>query len=183
MNNAPASDNPGQKTVMRLYGAFSASVILMCVPLWSAAALSVVLLTGVLIAALIIRKQAAPQSLIENHMIYMIRTIWITCLLCLAALLPGGMYLISVLDLSAIIPCAGPLSDMLAAQSANPDIAALSRVIAPCRDTLIANNMAALITATFIAAAPPLLYLVLRISRGLSRAAKGYRIANPRTWL
>jgi len=59
--------SPEQKPIVRLYAAFVASVLLSFVPHFFFAAVALLLFTGVMIAAYIMRGRAGEQSLTENH--------------------------------------------------------------------------------------------------------------------
>jgi len=59
------------------------------------------------------------------------------------------------------------------------DIYALTE---PCLGNFIDENKVLLINTTVIAGGPIVLYMAFRMIKGLMRAHKGYRLANPKDW-
>ncbi len=171
-----------KKALLQIYGALGASLILSVVPTIAAAALSLILLTGVMIAAYVMRKKHEIGSLSANHMTFIIRTIWISSLFAIVTMTIGCAYLLAFIDNTPLSPCISHLMN-LGTQAASMDMMALMRVFDPCLDDYTTINMKAFIVSGFIAAAPILIYFLVRYVRGLSRAMKGYRVAKPLSWL
>ncbi len=178
----PTSKNPETKTIMRVYGAFVAALLLSLAPDPVFAFVALLIFTGVMIAAYMIRKRSEEDSLTENHMTWIIRTIWIVCLFALVTVTAGSFYLWSRIDFTAIQPCAEKAGDLIASQVGEPGTMELLAIIEPCEKAFVQDNRMPLIMATAIAALPLLLYLVLRLTKGIARAAKGYRLADIKSW-
>ncbi len=178
----PTSKNPEVKSIIRIYGAFVASLLMSFVPDPVFAVIAAVFFTGVLAAAYLVRRKAEPESLTENHMTWIIRTIWIVCLFSLATIAAGGVYLWTQVDYSAIQPCAETAGDLVMARNGNIEARELVAIMEPCKRAFLDDNRIALIIATITAAFPLVLYLILRLTKGISRASKGYRLANPKEW-
>mgnify|MGYP001410192685 CR=1 FL=1 len=181
MSNHPLTPehdpDPQRKTVLNLYAALAVSIILTFMPNTIMAIVSLVFVIGVLVASYSIRKKAEPESLAENHATYIIRTIWIASFISVITLGIGAVILLNDIDYSAFGGC--PIDLEFAASA---DYMQLWEVMQPCYDTFITDNWNILIISGAITILPILLYLVIRFVKGLSRAIKGYRIANPKAW-
>jgi uncharacterized membrane protein YfcA len=178
---APTSKNPEVKTIANVYGAFVASLLLSFVPDPVFAIVATIFFLGVLISAYLVRRGAEPESLTENHMTWIIRTIWIAGLFAIVTIAAGGMYLWTQLDYTSIQSCASKIGDLVM-QGGTPSTYEMLALMEPCEEQFMHANRMALIISTIIAAGPLVLYLVLRLTKGIARAAKGYRLANPKEW-
>jgi uncharacterized membrane protein len=174
-----------QKKIVRIYGAFGAGLIFSMVPLWSAAFVSAVLIAGVLIMAYVLRTDAEHGSLTENHMTFIIRTIWIGSLLALVTTAAASVYFFKALDNTPLQPCAEAILSMASGMS---DLTLMEKYInnfmsMPCWANYWQTNLMIFIIGGVIAAGPILIYFVVRYVRGLTRAMRGYRVASPKAWL
>ncbi len=174
-------DEKERKKILNLYGAFGAGLLLSILPHAAAAALSLVFIIGVLMAAGAMRKKSAEGSLSENHAVFIIRTIWIGSFFAVITLIPGILYLLSSVDNAPLMDC------LEAVASGQIDPASISMqtgsdMFQPCMDDFMGSNRYAFIISLSITAIPVLLYFGMRFTRGLSRAMKGYRIANVKIW-
>ncbi|MCE7887289.1 MAG: hypothetical protein DYH13_07290 [Alphaproteobacteria bacterium PRO2] len=179
----PVTD-ANQKKIVRLYGAFGAGLVFSMVPLWSAAIVSAALILGVLIVAYVLRTDAEHGSLIENHMTFVIRTIWIGSLFALITTSAASVYFLKALDNAPLQPCAEMILSMASGMS---DPTAMEKYIndfmsMPCWANYWQTNLMIFIIGGVIAAGPILIYFVVRYIRGLTRAMRGYRVANPKAW-
>lgn len=179
-----AVTDANQKKIVRIYGAFGAGLVFSMVPLWSAAFISAALIAGVLIIAYVVRTDAEHGSLSENHMTFIIRTIWIGSLLALITTTAASIYFFKTLDNAPLQPCAEAILSLASGMS---DPAAMERTIdnfmaMPCWATYWQKNLMIFIIGGVIAAGPILIYFLVRYIRGLTRAMKGYRVANPKVW-
>ncbi len=171
-----------QKTVIAVYGALCASLIVSCIPSLIMCFVSLVMFTGVLVVAYVIRGNALPESLAENHMTYVIRTIWITSLIVAVVTTAGSLTLLPNINQDPAQPCIQEIVDKILS-GVMPGVEEMSAMMEPCKEAyMAANRMLFLITA-IIAAIPVFSYLIVRIRRGFSRARGGYRLANPKAWL
>lgn len=187
MTTANAETGPDQRRILRLYAAFGAALVLSVLPYMLAAFLSLVLGLGVLIAAYILRKDTAEGSLMENHMTFVIRTIWIGSFLALLTTSAGSIYLFQSLDNTPLLPCIENLIGMLSAITPDTSVEALQElmsqeIIYACVENYMKANLRVFIGAGVLVAGPVLLYFIIRYARGLSRAMGGYRVAHPRHW-
>lgn len=169
--------------LMNMYGLFGAAIILSVLPHVAAAVLSLIFFSFALIRCYALRKKAEHASLIENHMSYLIRTFWISALIAFVTMIAAGIYLFSSIDPMAFYPCAEPIIAHAQEMAEKSDIALLASMSQPCMANFLEANRHALMAALAIAAVPVLLYVGYRFAAGLSRASKGYRMANPKGWL
>jgi len=167
-------ENREQKIILQIYAALAGSLLLSFVPMISAVIFSLILFFGVWITASFLRHKATPDSLVKNHMGFLIRTIWITGLFSLVTMSIATAYLLSVYNSLDLVDCVGTVT--------TTDMAALEAAIRPCMDDFMRINMPYFINATLIAATPLVLYMTFRLIKGLSRALKGHRMGNLKCW-
>lgn len=166
----------GQRTILQIYAVLAVSLLLSFVPLPSFALLALLTFTGVLIAAYVLRGRAeSPDSLVAQHMTYIIRTIWITGLFGVGTLILGSVYMFSQYDPAPLLECVN-------VNTLPTDMIALQAMMQPCIDAFISANMHVFITATIISAGPLVVYLVYRMAKGINRANAGYRPTNLKSW-
>ncbi len=179
---------PDHRKIINLYAALGAGLALTLVPMALAAGVSLLFITGVLIAAYVMRGRTESGSLLENHATYIIRTIWVGSLFSMICVIAGSAYMHYNLNFLPLETCANDAAALLTGMT-NADMAAMEAFGAdlmarmkPCLKGFLTANKTVLYTATVIAAVPILLYFAVRYVRGLSRAVKGYRIAKPLGW-
>lgn len=163
-----------KKIINTLYGFLILSTILGFVPHGGAFMASLALWLVTLVAAYIYRGKDKDDGLLHNHMTYLIGTIWIGTSLIVLGTMIAGLWVYYGGDNS-------PLDDVVAAANKGviPDEAGLRQIMGD----YFTINKRLLITASSVAIGPAILYFVYRVANGLSRAAKGYRLANPKSWL
>jgi uncharacterized membrane protein len=166
------------KHVMQVYGALCAALVMSLIPQVLYATVALLLFTGVMTAAYIVRRQGEKDGLAENHMTFIIRTLWISSLLAAITTALAAAYVLSVYDPGPVNECANQLLNM-----GLSDYAGMQRAVAPCLDEFLAVNQAPFMIGTALAAGPVMLYFIYRLLKGLARAAKGYRIAHVKNWL
>ncbi len=179
MDEAPE----GQKAILNLYSVFGVSLILSVLPYASAAVLSLVFFLGVLIAAYAIRKKTEEHSLSENHATFIIRTLWISAFLSLVTTAIATAYMMSGIDYSTFEPCANTLANKGTAWMESASMMNVYAVIEPCVDNFLDFNKTLLMNSVLIAGGPIVVYMAYRMVKGLSRAMKGYRLSNPKSWV
>lgn len=180
MEGRPA-DN---KTIMRLYSAFAASLLLLLVPHMAFCVIALLLFTGTLIAAYGVRgKEEDKESLTANHATFLIRTIWIGSVMALLTTMAGSAYLLAYADDGPLTMCANNAAQAIVNSGMQPDYGQLNMMMQPCIDEYIHGNMNEIVTALLIAGGLPLLYFVFRLAKGLSRARKGHRIGDVKSYL
>ncbi|MGB4107249.1 MAG: hypothetical protein WBK55_05585 [Alphaproteobacteria bacterium] len=177
--NTPTT-NIEQKKIIRIYAAFGAGLALSFAPFLVAALISGALVIGVLCIAYVLRTDTEQGSLTENHMTFIIRTIWIGSFLALITLTIASIYLFKVLNNTPLQPCLDQILSM--ADPAAIESFAMNFMGTTCWAEYWQTNLAAFIVAFIITAAPVLLYFAVRYVRGVTRAMRGYRVANPKSW-
>jgi len=175
--------NPEQKKLYNLYALFGVSLVLCVLPYVSAAILCLVFFTWLLIAGYIIRGKAEEHSLVHNHTTFIIRSLWIGALISLITTCAASFYMFGSLDYAAFQPCADTLVGMGAGAMDSMGFKQFYDLAQPCIHDFIAFNHNTLMVAVGIGAAPPLIYMAYRFIKGVSRATKGYRLADPKSWL
>ena len=127
------------------------------------------LLLAVMIATYIIRSRAQANDLNHNHMTYIIRTFWIGSLYLSVGILIASVLIYPKIDLT-------PLYNILEGRSAVTD-----------PDTLMAElfriNKDLLLYIGLPLVAPGIVFFIYRCVYGVSRAAKGHRVAKVNSWL
>lgn len=168
-------ENTAQKrTINTLYAFLVFSTILGFVPNGTVFLASLALWVVTLFAAYIYRDKDSEDGLLYNHMTYLIGTIWIGTSFIVLATMVMGFWVYTQGDNT-------PLDDAIASLAGGeaPNEAWLMEVLTD----YLRTNEKLLWTASISAIGPSILYFVYRVANGLSRAAKGYRIANPKSWL
>lgn len=161
-------------TINILYGFLIISTVLGFVPNITAFTASLVLWFITLIAACIYRRKDKEDGLLYNHMTYLIGTIWIGTTFILMGTLIAGWWVFTNGDNTAID---GAMASV--ANGAALDETAIKTII----EAYLKTNRILLIQSSAVAIGPAILYFVYRVANGMSRAAKGYRLANPKSWL
>ncbi len=173
----------GQGTIINLYGLFAASLILSVLPYVTAASVSTILFLILLIAAYVVRSGAAQDSLVDNHSTFIIRTLWIAAFFSIFTSIVATVYMMGNLDYEGPLqPCAENLArrGLEWLETAPPQ--EVYEIVQPCMDGFMITNKSVLLNGVIIIGAPLLVYMGYRFIKGLSRAMKGYRLANPRAW-
>lgn len=168
-------DTKQQKnTINILYFFLIFSTILSFVPTAEGQVGSLALILITLLSAYYYRGRDKEDGLLYNHMTYMIGTIWIGGAFILLGMILFGIWVFLKGDHSVIHQTVQQI------QSGRMfDEAALYAVM----QDYIASNKNFLIMASLPTIGPAMLYFVYRVANGFARAAKGYRIANPKSWL
>lgn len=181
LTDPPAHPDPHQGKVIRVYALFGLGLVLSLVPNLFAAGASAILIMAVLMMAYIFRTDTEQGSLLENHMTFIIRTIWIGSFVALIGMALGSAYLFKALNHNPMMPC---MQDFLnlgpAAAAYGPDY--LMNIFTKCWPEYWQVNLMALLIGGSMAAGPVLIYFVARYIRGITRATRGYRIAHPKAW-
>lgn len=172
-----------RRQVINLYAAFGVALILSLVPSVAVALIALLFITGVLVAAYYLRRKAAEESLLENHTIFIIRTIWISALISVVTIAAGSAYMIPRIDHVAFGPCANALAQKGPEYAQTASFEEVYKAAEPCMEAFLDMNYRLMMGTAIMMALPIIFYLLFRYGRGLSRAIKGYRIANPKGWL
>jgi len=162
------------KTINTLYAILVFSTILGFMPDINAQLFSIILWFVVWAAAYWYRRKDKEDGLLYNHMTYLIGTIGIGTTVIVIGMLVAGYWIFVEGDRTAI--------DSMVAHMMNGEMMGETEMN-DAMNQAMADNQELMWTAGLIAIGPTVLYFVYRVANGLSRAAKGYRIANPRSWL
>lgn len=176
------SDNKEQKKIYNLYALFGVSLILSLIPVVSAALLCLLFFTWLLIAAYRTRGKAEEHSLTHNHATYIIRSLWIGAFTSLVTMLAASIYLHFNVNHEPFMPCATNIAELGIAALETMSSAKIYALVEPCVEDFISYNKQQLMMAAVIGILPPLLYIAFRFTKGFMRAAKGYRLADPKSW-
>lgn len=171
-----------EKTILRVYGAFAATLIFMLVPHVGMCVIAILLMLGTTIAAYAVRRKAEAHSLAADHMTFIIRTIWIGSGLALITTALASGYMLATADMIPLQSCSDQVAQTII-NTGTQDVAVLQAMMQPCINGFIAGNMGVLTNAVIMAAGAPMLYFAYRLAKGLSRARKGHRLGNVKSWL
>ncbi len=174
--------DPSQSTLTKLYSALLAALVFSFWPSVTAALMALIFATGVLVAAYIYRGKSEEGSLLHNHTTYLIRTIWVGSFFALITTSIASFYMITRIDSMPMMACLEPLARQMQEGTVHLDQAMLMEMIAPCWDQYMDINRQTFITSGAIAVIPVLLYFVIRLVRGFTRAMKGVAITKPKAW-
>lgn len=150
------------RDVTQIYGALAAAIILSCVPMVMTQSLALILFLAAIITAYVLRVRTETGSLTDNHMTYLIRTFWIFSLLFLIGMAVAAWYLTTELDLYRL--------------------QGILEVLISDQPTMTADIWLLTYT-TLLTLGPGFVYFIYRLARGITRAIKGYRMPNPKSWL
>ncbi len=182
----PPHADPEKKKVLAVYTAFGLSLLMGFVPMIEAAGLCLVLMIVVLVWAYIVRGNAEDHGLADNHMTFIIRTIWIGSSLSIVTAFIGGVYMFGMINNEPLMPCVENLYNVMMDMSNFLDTSNVEQKIKAslqgCMDEYLRVNLMTLIVSGVIIIGPVVVYFAVRFVRGFSRAVKGYRVANEKSW-
>lgn len=163
-----------QTTIQSLYLLLIASTVMSFMPNIAVSLFGLLLLLIVLIAAYLYRLSDARDGLLHNHMTYMIGTIWLGSTLIALGVAMAGWWVYMNGDHSVV-------------QSA---VSSVQTGLVPSEDQMygflwqyMADNRKIIMDSALMFVAIPVLYFLYRVVNGFARAASGYRVANPKSWL
>ncbi len=173
---------PEQKKTLTIYGLFIAALLGSFLPSLIFASAAFILFFVVLIAAYIMRGGADEDSLTQNHMTYLIRTIWIGSLIMTVTTLVGSVYLYASVDNAPLMPCLERFVDsstLMQAQS----MSGLKQLFGSCFDSYIKVNLMVFIIGGIICAGAPVAYFSYRLFTGTKATLNNAKITNVKRWL
>ncbi|MBI4031509.1 MAG: hypothetical protein HY370_07500 [Proteobacteria bacterium] len=162
--------NKDRETILTAYGLFAAMMAASFIPAAWAVMTATILYFIALAYPYYARKRAAAGGLTENHMTYIIRTIWIASLVAVATVAAGVCYVLALYDPSSINECTQNL--MNGGMNAEACIA----------DFMNANR-SVLYSGGFIAVGPIAFYCLWRLFRGARKALNMLPLQNVNAWL
>jgi uncharacterized membrane protein len=151
-----------QKLVNRVYAAAVAMVIFSCIPSLPLQVAAFFLLLYVMSASYSLRAKYPQESLVWNHMVFLIRTFWISTLFFAIGFAVAAAYLSQRLAFNA-------LSTM------SENFVTTGQI--SWNDQLRQMTVVSLVTM-----GPSIIYFIYRVAKGLHRALKGHRIGNIKAW-
>lgn len=152
-----------QKKATSLYIVFIAGAALQCVPVFQLQVISLLMLATLLIALPLIRNRADPGSALQQHSLYLNRTLWAWSLLLLVGMAAGGYMVAQEYTYDQITQVVLSLSHF-DANNMSPD----------ARRFIVLSVQAVL---------PAMVYLVYRLGRGVTLLLAGKPFRNPKTFL
>jgi uncharacterized membrane protein len=162
-----------QKQVTRVYAAMVAMLIFSCISNPVLQVVAILLLFYVMFSAYSLRAGTPEDSMVRNHMTFLIRTFWISSLVFLVCAVPLGIWLWPKVDLNGL---------MALAQQAGNDPAALQSMGAGQIMAAAGISPGIYRLCNLILIAPCMLYFIYRVAKGLARAMKGYRLNDVKSW-
>lgn len=171
-----------KKTVTNLYALMAVSILLTVVPHIAAGVLSLIFFAIAMGKAYKLRKSSEAHSLGENHATYIVRTIWISLLWVFVFTVFGSIYVFFEIDPLPLQACMNAILDQAGGDPSNMDAANIALMLEPCMANFLEMNRGVFIAGLSVSAVPALLYIAYRFIKGLSRAGKGYRLADPKGW-
>ncbi len=162
-----------RKNIMHIYAALAAALTMQVIPSIEIQLFGACLFMGVLIGAYIFRARSEAESLCKNHMIYIIRTIWIWSLFFSIGAAIATLWIVRSGDHSIIQTAVNQvMSGIVPSEEGMMDILY----------SYLRANFSLIATVCTLTIGPGMVYLIYRLSKGLSRAHKGHRIGDVTKW-
>lgn len=168
------SETPkGNMTIVMVYIFLCIANIFIFTPIIPVHLTGATLIPLVLFFAWCLRFRKSHDTLIYNHMIYISRTIWMWSFILTITASIAGYLVYQGADNSIIQDALNSMTNGNAYTHAE-----LFDILM----NYIRANMGLMLSATLLCVLPPTGYIVYRLTRGIMRALKGYRLANPHAW-
>lgn len=164
-------DKEQRSIIIQIYAAFVIVILAHLYPVGIVGLIAVTVVIAVLIAAYYYKAKAEENSLMENHMIYVIRTFWIGSLYMMIFITIAALYMAPNLDVTIL----EGIRDGTITPYSIEEVKALEKRFMVDNSTIIWNGI-------LIAFGPTFLFFAYRCLNGLVRSVKGYRIGNFRSW-
>lgn len=159
--------------ILGLYAVLAFGVLMSCLPYMTAQNVGAVAVLLALIFSYVLESKSDKDSLETHHAIFIIRTIWIWTTFLLIGLCGAGYVVSQQGNMAAIDQLMGMINS--GGIPTEADIQAAS-------EAYLNDNTDLILKTALVWLAPAQIYAVWRLARGLSRAVKGYRINNFRSW-
>ena len=166
-------DTHNLKIVRHFYAALAAVIILQAVPQDTIALAGALIFLVMFVGAYIYRARAVEDDLVHNHMTYIIRTTWIAGLFFTVGFFAAVWVVYSMADISMI--------HNMMREIQTGTLYTKEQIEGVLNQAYAVNQKLLLITGA-VTLGPSVIYLVIRIAKGMARAMKGYRMASPRAW-
>ncbi len=158
-------DHISQKDKRIIYSSYIflfLSMFATLIPINIASVFSLMICVCTLAAIYSVRSNAEEDSILENHMTFLIRTFWRANLYLLISIMLAGIYIAMFADYSAITPCVSYINDHLATIIENSDISRIKKIMEPCSNAFYNNNKHYVMVTILLALLPLLTYLIYR---------------------
>lgn len=166
-----SEEKKDRQIILQAYAMFFVSILANFYPVGIVGLIGFFLFIGFMIYVYYYRKKSEDNSLVQNHMIYLIRTLWVGSVYLIIFIVAAALYMAPELDLKVY--------HWLASGSYTPTSPQEVDVIIK---NFVSDNTPLLYYGALIAFGVPLVFFFWRMINGVFRASKGYRIANVRSW-
>jgi len=151
-----------RQKIIVMYIIFFLSFSLALIPVSAASVFAIMICVCTLSTIYSFRMNSEEDSLLENHMTFLIRTFWRANLYLLITSFVGILFLLVSIDYQPLSPCINTISSTL--QRGNFSL--LSKILGVCNSIFIEKNWFNIKITAFIAFFPVLLYLLVRCVKG-----------------
>ncbi len=151
-----------RQKIIVMYIIFFLSFSLALIPVSAASVFAIMICVCTLSTIYSFRMNSEEDSLLENHMTFLIRTFWRANLYLLITSFVGILFLLVSIDYQPLGPCIDTISGTL--QRGNFSL--LSKILGVCNSIFIEKNWFNIKITAFIAFSPVLLYLLVRCVKG-----------------
>ncbi|MFN3826620.1 MAG: hypothetical protein ACK4NR_03240 [Micavibrio sp.] len=163
----------GRELIVFVYGLLTLSLICLFMPVLPILLTGLIMMLATLLLARILRLGKGHDHLVYNHMIYISRTISLWSLITAITTGIAGFLVIDKADNSLYQEM---IDNMMQGHIYTPQESIEVMM------NYISANMSLMIVAGIICFIPSMGYIIYRLSKGIGRALKGYRLANPKAW-
>lgn len=162
-----------RKKIRALYVVFFCSAFLTFLTPPTYAALSMMACVLILATIYSIRAQCSKDSLIYNHMTFLIRTFWRMNLVLLYGAFIGTVYMLIMTDYSPFYRCITYMMDRWMSVLQYWGIDQYSALFSQCTSPFLKENITNIVIGIFIMVFPALIYLLNRLILGWGYATRG----------
>ena len=165
-----------RKKIRLLYVLFFSSAALTFLTPPTYAALSMMACILILSIIYTLRAQSNKESILYNHMTFLIRTFWRMNLVLLYGAFVGIVYMLIMTDYSPFYRCITYMMDRWMSVLQYWGIDQYSALFSQCATPFLKENTANIVIGIFIMIFPALIYLLNRLILGWGYAARGITV-------
>ncbi len=151
-----------RQKIIVMYIIFFLSFSLALIPVSAASVFAIMICVCTLSTIYSFRMNSEEDSLLENHMTFLIRTFWRANLYLLITSFVGILFLLVSIDYQPLGPCIDTISGTLQ----RGHFSQLPKILGVCNSIFIEKNWFNIKITAFIAFSPVLLYLLVRCVKG-----------------
>ncbi len=159
--------NSEHKKILLYYGLLHGTFYAMFLPFLNVSFLASVGLIFLIFFLYAARSKADEDSLLENHLSYLIKSFWKGNIFLVLFFAIGGVFLSLTMDYAPIMPCLDYVMNNAMSLAQKNDLSTVIEIFKPCEKQFLAKNMGQLIATGTIAFIPSLAYLSYRLVYGL----------------